>query len=44
MQTVYALVQGNVRAKKMGMGGQGSWGDGMGDFWDSIGNVTEENM
>jgi hypothetical protein len=25
--------------KKMGMGG----GEGMGDFWDSIGNVIEEN-
>ena len=30
--------------KKMGMGGQGSGGEGMGDFWDSIGNVIEENM
>jgi len=21
----------------------GRWGEGMGDFWDSIGNVNEEN-
>jgi hypothetical protein len=27
----------------MGMGGSGSWGEGMGDFWDSILNVIEEN-
>jgi hypothetical protein len=20
------------------------WGEGMGDFWDSFGNVIEENM
>jgi hypothetical protein len=26
----------------MGMSGQGSGGEGMGDFWDSIGNVIEE--
>jgi hypothetical protein len=26
------------------MSGQGSGGEGMGDFWDSIGNVIEENM
>ena len=43
-QTVYVPVQGNARAKKMGMCGQGRWGEGMGDFWDSIGNVIEENM
>jgi hypothetical protein len=30
--------------KKMGMSGYGSGGEGMGDFWDSIGNVIEENM
>ena len=44
MQTVYAPVQGNARDKIMGMGGQGSGGEGMGDFWESIGNVIEENM
>jgi hypothetical protein len=38
MQTLYALVQGNARAKKW------EWVDGaVGDFWDSIGNVNEEN-
>ena len=30
--------------QKLGMGGQGSGGKDMGDFWDSIGNVNEENM
>jgi hypothetical protein len=33
-----ASVQGNARAKKWEWGGEG-WGD----FWDSIGNVNEEN-
>jgi hypothetical protein len=23
--------------------GRGVWGEGVGDFWDSIGNVIEEN-
>jgi hypothetical protein len=27
----------------MAMGGLVSVGEGMGDFWDSIGNVIEEN-
>ena len=35
---------GECQGQKMGMGGQGSGGEGMGDFWDSIGNVIEENM
>ena len=35
---------GECQDQKMGMGGQGSGGEGMGDFWDSIGNVIEENM
>ena len=39
MQTLYAPVQGNARAKKWEWVGRG----GMGDFWDSIGNVNEEN-
>ena len=26
-----------------GVGGPGSEGEGMGDFWDSIGNVNDEN-
>jgi hypothetical protein len=36
LQTLYASVQGNSRAKKGG-------GEGMGDFWDSIGNINKEN-
>jgi hypothetical protein len=45
-QTVYAPVQGNTRAKKKKNGNEwvGKWGEGMWDFWDSIGNVIEENM
>jgi hypothetical protein len=43
MQTLYAPVQGNTRAKKMGMCVWGGGGKVMGDFWDSIGNVIEEN-
>jgi hypothetical protein len=42
MQTVYASVQGNVRAKKWEWVGR-EWGEGMGDFLDRIGNVNEEN-
>ena len=43
-QTLYAPVQGNTRAKKWewvgrGVGGGRVWGN----FWDSIGNVIEEN-
>jgi hypothetical protein len=29
--------------KKMEMGGKGSGGEGMGDFWDSILYVIEKN-
>jgi hypothetical protein len=44
LQTLYAPVQGNARAKKWewmgrGVGGGRVWGD----FWDSIGNVNEDN-
>ena len=42
LQTLYASVQGNARARS-GSGSVGEWGEGMGDFWDSIGNVNEEN-
>ena len=36
---------GKRQGQRVGMGGQGSVaGEGMGDFWDSIGNVIEENM
>ena len=41
MQTLYASVQGNARAKKWEWVGRGVGGEGMGDFWDSIGNVNE---
>jgi hypothetical protein len=41
VQTLYAPVQGNARAKKWEWVGRGV--EGMGDFWDSIGNVNEEN-
>jgi hypothetical protein len=43
MQTLYAPVQGNARAKKWEWVGRGVGGGGMGDFWDSIGNVNEIN-
>ena len=33
---------GERQGQKVGVGGEGS-GGGMGDFWDSIGNVIEEN-
>jgi hypothetical protein len=42
MQTLYASVQGNDRAKKWEWVGE--WvGERVGDFWDSIGNVNEIN-
>jgi hypothetical protein len=43
LQTLYAPVQGNTRAKKWEWVGRGVEGEGMGDFWDSIGNINEEN-
>jgi hypothetical protein len=44
MQTLYASVQGNARAKKWEWVGVGEWvGEHLGDFWDSIGNVNEIN-
>jgi hypothetical protein len=42
MQTLYAPVQGNARAKKWEWVGRKFRGEGVGDFWDSIGNVNEE--
>jgi hypothetical protein len=44
LQTLYASVQGNARAKKWEWVGKGMRGVGMGDFGDSIGNVNEENI
>ena len=43
LQTLYVPVQGNTRAKKWEWVGRGVWGGRMVDFWDSIGNVNEEN-
>jgi hypothetical protein len=43
LQILYASVQGNTRAKKWEWVGRGVGGEGMGDFWDSIWNVNEEN-
>jgi hypothetical protein len=43
MQILYALVQGNARAKKWEFVGRGVGGEGMRDFWDSTVNVNEEN-
>jgi hypothetical protein len=43
MQTLYGSVQGNARAKMLEWVVRGVGGEGMGDFWDSIGNVNEEN-
>jgi hypothetical protein len=42
MQTLYASVQGNARTKKWEWVGRR--GEGTGDFWDSTGNVNEENI
>ena len=43
MQTLYAPVQWNARAKKWEWVGREVGGEVMEDFWDSIGNVIEEN-
>jgi hypothetical protein len=40
-QTLYAPVQENARAKKWEW--MGRVVEGVGDFWDSIGNVIEVN-
>jgi hypothetical protein len=42
-KTLYAPAQGNARAKKWEWVGRGVVGEGAGDFWNSIGNVIEEN-
>jgi hypothetical protein len=42
LQTLYAPVQGNARAKKWEQVGRGVGGEGMGDFWYSIGNVMRK--
>jgi hypothetical protein len=43
LQTLYAPVQGNARAKKGEWVGRGLGGWVWGDLWDSIENVNEEN-
>jgi hypothetical protein len=43
MQTLYASVQGNDRAKKWEWVDGGVGGGVFGDFWDNIGNVNEIN-
>jgi hypothetical protein len=45
LQTLYAPVQGNTRAKKWEWVDRGTgWGEGIGDFQDSTWNVNEENI
>jgi hypothetical protein len=34
---------GECHGQEVGVDGEGSRGEGMGDFWDSTGNVNEEN-
>jgi hypothetical protein len=41
LQTLYASEQGDTRAKKWEWVGRGV--GGVGDYWDSIWNVNEEN-
>jgi hypothetical protein len=43
MQTLYAPVQGNARAKKLEVVGRGVGGGGYGEFWDNVRNVIDEN-
>ena len=45
LQTLYAPVQGNARAKKWEwMGRRVGQGESIGDFQDSIWNINEENI
>ena len=45
LQTLYAPVQGNARAKNWEWVGWGAGqGESIGDFRDSIWNVNEENI
>jgi hypothetical protein len=43
VQTLYASVQGNARAKKWEWVVRGVGAESVGDLWDSIGNVNEIN-
>jgi hypothetical protein len=43
--TLYMPQYRGMPGPRSGSGCVGKWGwEGMGDFWDSIGNVIEENM
>jgi hypothetical protein len=37
------LSTGEHQGQEVGVGGKGSGGEGMRNFWDSMGNVNEEN-
>ena len=37
------LSTGECQGQEVGVGGRGVGREGLGDFWDSIGNVNEEN-
>ena len=37
------LSTGERQGQEVGVAGEGSAGEGMGDFWDSTGNINEEN-
>jgi hypothetical protein len=37
------LSTGEHQGQEVGVGGLGSGGEGIGDFWDSTGNANEEN-
>jgi hypothetical protein len=43
LENFICLNTGNARAKKWEWVGRGVEGKGLGDFWDSILNVNEEN-
>jgi hypothetical protein len=43
VQTLYASLQENARAKKWEWVGGGLGGKGVEDFWDSTGDVNEES-
>jgi hypothetical protein len=44
LKTLYASLWGNARVKKWEWVGRGvGGGEGIGNFWDSIRNVNEEN-
>jgi hypothetical protein len=45
LQKLYAPVQGNARARKQEwVGWVAGWGEGIGEFRDSIRNESEENI